>query len=246
MKNYEKKYELTDETMQRCGHTLHRIRALRSFGNVSKGNLGGWIEDEHNLSHEDTCWVYSKAIVYENARVLDDAKVCGQALVYGRATLFNYAKIDEHAVVSGDAYVYELACVGGEAVVTANAQIHGTARVNGNVIVRDTAKIYNNAKVCGTATIFGRAILARDAVVQSTSDYLIVWPIGSRNDTTTFYRDVNGGVMVKCGCFVGTLNEFEQAVQRKHAQTHHGKAYMAAIQTARVQLGKEDATNEEV
>ena len=49
----EKKYKLTDETII-CGFaTLHRIEALRSFGNVRKGDKGGFIESEDNLSIKD-------------------------------------------------------------------------------------------------------------------------------------------------------------------------------------------------
>ncbi|EJF98611.1 hypothetical protein MEI_00181 [Bartonella vinsonii subsp. arupensis Pm136co] len=36
-----KKYELTDQTIDVDGFTLHRIRALRDFGKVKKGDLGG-------------------------------------------------------------------------------------------------------------------------------------------------------------------------------------------------------------
>lgn len=35
------KYELTEETMDYCGRTLHRIRALRAFGDVKTGDIGG-------------------------------------------------------------------------------------------------------------------------------------------------------------------------------------------------------------
>ena len=45
----EKKYILTDETITlRCSVILHRIKAIRSFGNVKEGDLGGWIEKEDN------------------------------------------------------------------------------------------------------------------------------------------------------------------------------------------------------
>lgn len=47
----EKKYKLTDEILEVGGHVLHRIKALRDFGNVKKGDIGGWIECEDNLSH---------------------------------------------------------------------------------------------------------------------------------------------------------------------------------------------------
>ena len=64
-----KKYELTNETKEFLGRTLHRIRALKDFGNVKIGDLGGWIEKEENLSHDDLCWVHDSALVGDNARV---------------------------------------------------------------------------------------------------------------------------------------------------------------------------------
>ena len=44
-----KKYELTEETKVIGGKTLFRIRALRSFGGIKAGDLGGFIENERNL-----------------------------------------------------------------------------------------------------------------------------------------------------------------------------------------------------
>lgn len=81
----EKKYELTEETLAVDGHVLHRIKALRDFGNVKKGNIGGWIENEDNLSHCGDCWVYGYAKVYGNAEVYGYANVYGEAKVCGEA-----------------------------------------------------------------------------------------------------------------------------------------------------------------
>ena len=71
------KYELTDETKNFCGITLHRIRALRDIpsAGVKSGDLGGWIEKESNLSKYDNAWVYG------DAKVCDNAEVCGNAEV---------------------------------------------------------------------------------------------------------------------------------------------------------------------
>ena len=68
----EKKYKLTEETKEWCGHTLHRIEALKDFNDVKTGDKGGWIEKE-NLSQEGNAWVYGSACVYGEARV------CGKA-----------------------------------------------------------------------------------------------------------------------------------------------------------------------
>ncbi|WP_164683489.1 hypothetical protein [Streptococcus hyointestinalis] len=81
-----KKYELLkDDTKIMSGRTLYRIKALRDFGNVEKGDLGGYIESENNLSHYGNAWVYDNARVFDNARVCDNAEVFGDAEVYGDA-----------------------------------------------------------------------------------------------------------------------------------------------------------------
>ena len=98
-----KKYELTDETTEVDGHTLHRIRAVRCFSDVKSGDLGGWIEKEHNLSHEDHAWVYDEGKVYGDARVIDDARVFGCAKVYDNALIKGRARVYNHAQVYNDA-----------------------------------------------------------------------------------------------------------------------------------------------
>lgn len=68
-----KKYEFTGETKIIAGVTLKRIRALISFGDVVKGEVGGFIKDEKNLSHN------GNALVAGNAFVAGDARVAGNA-----------------------------------------------------------------------------------------------------------------------------------------------------------------------
>lgn len=80
-----KKYELTDDTVQIFGKTLRRIKALRDFGDVEAGDLGGYIETESNLSHDGDAWVSGDARVSGNARVYGNAWVSGNACVYGNA-----------------------------------------------------------------------------------------------------------------------------------------------------------------
>ena len=75
MEQSGKKYEFTVETIEVLGRVLHRIKAIRNFGYVKAGALGGFIEKEENLSHEGNCWV------------CDDAYVCGNAKVYGNAEI---------------------------------------------------------------------------------------------------------------------------------------------------------------
>jgi hypothetical protein len=88
------KYKLTDETIEHNGKTLYRIQALKDFGDVKAGDLGGYVESERNLSQDGDCWVADDAWVYDNARVFDNALISGNAWVSGNAR------------VNGDAEIY--------------------------------------------------------------------------------------------------------------------------------------------
>ena len=83
-----KKFELTNEFITNMfGTKLFRIRALVEFGDVEAGELGGYVEKESNLGHDDNAWVYG------NARVCGDAQVSGDALVYGDAQVSGDARV---------------------------------------------------------------------------------------------------------------------------------------------------------
>src|SRR6056297_3446455 len=120
----EKKYELlTDRPIIYCYRTLYQIRALRDFGEVNKGELGGFIEKEDNLSHTGDSWVYNFGKIYGNAIVSGDAEVYGDAKVYNNAWVYGDAEI------YGDAKVYNDAIVSGDAEVYDNAKVYGDAEV---------------------------------------------------------------------------------------------------------------------
>ena len=104
-----KKYELTEDTIQFCGKTLHRIKALRDFCDVKSGDLGGYIENENNLSQENNAWVTGFALVTGSAHVTgsalvtDSAQVTGFALVTGSAQVTGSAHVTGSAQVTGNA-----------------------------------------------------------------------------------------------------------------------------------------------
>ena len=99
-----KHFELTSETKINFGIQLFRIRALVDFSSVKKGELGGWVEREGNLSGD--AWVYGDATVYGDASVSGDARVYGDASVSGDATVYGDASVYGDATVYGDARVY--------------------------------------------------------------------------------------------------------------------------------------------
>ena len=140
------KYEFTGEVKVSYGRTLHQIRAKISFGNIAKGDIGGWIESEKNLSQEGNAWVF------------------------------------------------------------------------------DNAEVYGNARVSGNASI------------------MWISNIGSRSDTTTFFLGKKKEIIVNCGCFHGTIEQFREAVEKEHGDNLHGKMYRLAIEMAKLKL--QSAANE--
>lgn len=77
----EKKYILTDETIEHLGHTLHRIQAVKAFADILAGMFGGYIEREDNLDHAGDAWVSENAWVFGDAWVYGDARVSGNAWI---------------------------------------------------------------------------------------------------------------------------------------------------------------------
>ena len=153
----EKKYELTEE---RNEEGLYRIRALRDFGDVQEGDLGGWVEGEHNLLHDGLCWIYKDAQVFGNAKVSQNAMVIGNARVYGNAQVFGDAVVFEDARVYGNAQVFGVVYVSHRAWVCGGARVSGAASVGGNALVCGSAWVKGNARVCGDADVFGNACLS--------------------------------------------------------------------------------------
>ena len=93
------KYKLTDQTIKHWGRTLHRIQALKDFGDVKAGDIGGWIESERNLSQNGDCWIYDEAKVFDDAQVFGDAKVSGNAEVYYDAKVFDNTEIKNGSIL---------------------------------------------------------------------------------------------------------------------------------------------------
>lgn len=81
-----KKFELTAEFVTNVfGKKLFRIKALVAFGDVSAGELGGFVEKEENLSNNGNAWVSGNARVYGDA---DYAVVTGFGHCFRATTFF--------------------------------------------------------------------------------------------------------------------------------------------------------------
>lgn len=144
-----KKYELVkDDKIEFNGHTLYRIKALKDINEyIKKGNLGGYIEKEENLSQEDECFVY------------------GNAKVYGDSELSGCATAMENAVVrdiKSDCAAFE-----GNSIVIADGQF----TINGEVTFSGDVKVLANF---GKEYTFGDgSFFTGDYVVQLEEENVI-------------------------------------------------------------------------
>ena len=175
---------------------MYQIRALKNFGAVKVGELGGWIESEYNLSQDGDCWIYDNAVVYRRA------SVCNNAVVCDNATVHNNAIVCENAIICDDATICD------------------AAGVSGNVVICGKARVGNFAGVDGNATICG------DATICQSTDYTVVQGFGRVQRTTTFYRLKDGDIGVTCGCFNGTIREFRDKVKETHRNSKYAQEYL--------------------
>ena len=192
------KYELTSETLQYVGHTLHRIKAVKDFGSVKAGEYGGWIENEKNLSQADNAWVYNNAKVFDKARVYGDAAVSNDAIVCGDAKVYGKATVYGEAIICGAAEVY------GKVEIFDRVRIYGTAMVYGDAWVFDDACICGEAVVFGWVVVSGGVKIMGNAKVSSNKDYIVFKNFWSSGRYFTWTRSNNKWSV---GCFYGTGEE---------------------------------------
>lgn len=120
--------------------------------------------------------------------------------------------------------IVEVGDLGGWIEKEENLSHEGKAWVCGDAKVYGDAKVWGNAEVCGDAEVF------------SASHVLVIGAIGSRNDFTTFYRDKDNEITVKCGCFLGKIDRFLEKVTQTHGDSKYALVYRAAVEVAKLQI----------
>ena len=88
----------------------------------------------------------------------------------------------------------------------------------------------------GKAWVYGNAKVYGDADIFSASHVLVIGAIGSRDDFTTFFRDSDNEITVRCGCFLGKIDEFLKKVAKTHKDSKYAFVYRAAVEVAKLQI----------
>lgn len=121
-KNKNKKYILHHKEKG-----LWRIQACKDFSDVKKGDFGGLIQKEDNLSHYNNCWIYDNSMVFDSSQVYHNAKILQQSIISNNSLVFNNSVIRDNSIIKN------------------NSQILGNSIISKQII--DYQKIYNNNNI---------------------------------------------------------------------------------------------------
>lgn len=228
----EKKYELIDNPKEITDcygveHYVYQIRALKDFGDVRAGDLGGWIESEKNLSHDGFCWVYGDGVVAGNAEVRDDAFVSGLGMACGNAVICEHASVGGKASICGSSMMKGAASIHDHVKIFDESLLAGNTSLYGLISVRDKT-VLMNVRLCGDFRIVA------NADIRSKNDIVIIEGIGRQNRTSIAYKTSNGCIIVCCGCFTGYLSEFEERVIETYGRNEFAQEYLSFINIVKI------------
>ena len=89
--------------------------------------------------------------------------------------------------------------------------------------------------------VTGDAEVSGNAEVSGDADYAVIKGFGSEYRSTTFYRQEDGSIGVKCGCFCGTLKEFRKKVRETHGESKFAREYLMIADAMEVHFGVEES-----
>jgi len=140
-----KKYEFTGETKLYNGVTLHQIRAVSTSAIYYEGAIGGWIQSEKNLSHDDTAWIHPDAHVYGKVVVkgktfIKNSEISGDGVINGNISIFD-SIIHEKFYISGFMHMTNTELYGNTILNNGNAQISNSKIGNLQVIGKELVTI---------------------------------------------------------------------------------------------------------
>jgi len=190
-----RKFRLTRLNKIVTGIKVSRIQALKDFANVKAGDLGGWVQSEHNLSHNGNCWIY------------DDACAIEYSGVRGNASMHENSFISEHAKLWGNSSIHDNSKLRNRTTLWNNSTLYNNACLLGDISLIYNACVYGNIKLSGTF------YLAKDAYVGHLNEILIFKNIELHD--LAIYKNFSG-IGVTHGEFNGTLGEFINSLKARY------------------------------
>ena len=110
----------------------------------------------------------------------------------------------------------------------------GYVEKEGNLDQENDAWVSGNAQVSGDAWVYG------DANIKNNNEHCGFDGFGSCNRHTHAYLTKEKKVEITCGCFRGSIEEFEKKVEETHSGTIYEKQYKAIINVIKIKFGLTD------
>lgn len=239
-KETNEKFELLlDQGIEFENRMVYPIRAKRDISTINwivkKGDIGGYVEFEHNLNKYDESWIFEKATVIGTTSVVTGNAVIGSGAKVIRSTILKNATICDGATVrestvSGQVYI-------GRNVSLIDCNVSDNAQIEGHIAL-SSCDIHDNAHIdlsdSKNLIWYSRATVGYNAWIMRPEHLMTMGPFGSRDGYLTIYRNCYGNLMAATGCFCSTLDEFEIEVEKKYrgAKTKKETDYCAQYTTA--------------
>ncbi|UNY39855.1 glucosamine N-acyltransferase [Bacillus phage vB_BauM_KLEB27-3] len=177
---------------------LFRIVALKDIPSIGvvKGERGGLVHSEYNLSQDGDCWIYYSACVYDQARVSEDAQIEDSAQVFEHACIYGSSIVSDNTIVCGHSKVYE------SAVISDFARVSGNAKINGNAQIYHNAHVYGDAIVSKYAEVYGSSVVHENAYISGNAeidDSTVRGDVHVSGDAYLFDNTIiSGNVVIDC------------------------------------------------
>ncbi len=210
----EKKYELIETDCK----DLYRIKALKDFElvtgeTVQKGDIGGRVHGEHNLSQEGNCWISYYAKAFGDSKVIDNAvlkdysvardnstisgnavlKDCSRTFdnstVSGNAVMKDYSKAFDNSTISENAVMKDYSCAKGDSIITGNALLQANQHIQYGTVTTD---------LLGTKDWIG-ALYAELGITPQNNKVILYKRVWSTDDPNVFKSNHRRNFLYKIG-----------------------------------------------
>ena len=153
-KGKPKKYVFTGETIESNSATLFQIKAIADFDNIKKGDIGGWVAREHNLSQDGNCWIGEGVKLHGEVKVYGDAQVMGNLSVHGNIHICHKAFINaDGTIMSSGSIVDQTLICSDNPDKRINLNLFGSVDFNGRATIKANMTSFYMIVISGDVTV---------------------------------------------------------------------------------------------
>ena len=192
----DKKYELIDTYCK----SYYIIKALKDFQLITgevvrKGDFGGRVRGEQNLSQEGNCWIsyyagaFGKSSVKDNAILKDYSIAYDHSNITGNAVLKDRSIARGNSTISGNAVMKDFSWAKGDSIITENAVLQAYQHIQFGTVTTD---------LLGTKDWVG-ALYAELGVVPQNNKVILYKKVWKTDNPDVFESDYRRNFLYKTG-----------------------------------------------